>query len=217
MSKYFAKFPTTLYSLSTPSETISAEAVTDITKRLGVSRETFNDNLIFFNYAIRDGETPEKLAHRFYNDSEKHWIILVCNNIIDPQFNWPLDDRTLDKYINVKYAAFASPGQSGSEWAQINVESYYRAETTISNTNLPPKKIFYTIDKDSYDSLNVVDESYQTTLPDGTPYKVVVEKFVRTYYEYEQKSNERMRTIRVPNKEYVPELMRQFKSIFGNT
>jgi hypothetical protein len=62
---------------------------------------------------------------------EKHWIVLMFNDIIDPQYDWPLDQRTIIKYINDKYSANGAthnPPQSGLVWAQdiTNVKAYYK-------------------------------------------------------------------------------------------
>lgn len=217
MSKYFAKFPSTLYTLSTSTETPQAEAVTDITKRLGINLSSVNNNMVFVNYEIREGDTPELIAHKYYGDVEKHWIVLMSNAIVDPQWQWPLDDRTLSKFVENKYVQYAntSIGQTGYEWALQNVESYYRAETKTSSANKLAITSYYQIDKGTYDSLNATTESYDVTLDDGTTVSVKVEKLTRTYYQYEQKINEDKRQIKLLDKVHVPTLMNEFKTVFS--
>lgn len=218
MSNFFAKFPTTIYTLSKDSEATQTEAVTDITKRIGVNLDLINNNMVFIDYNIRESDTPENIAHRYYGDSEKHWIVLMSNRIIDPQFEWPMDDKTLSTFIENKYGQYAntSIGQTGYQWANQNIESYYRAETKTTSANQISVTSYYRIDKDDYDSLVPVNESYQVTLDDGTTCKVVVEKLTRTYYQYEMKLNEDKRRIKLLEKNYVPQIMTQFKSIFSN-
>ncbi|MFN9956924.1 MAG: baseplate wedge protein 53, partial [bacterium] len=48
---------------------------------------------------------PEQIANRVYGNPEKHWIILLVNQLIDPQFNWALGPYEFDKYIKQKYAS----------------------------------------------------------------------------------------------------------------
>lgn len=215
MSNYFGKFPSTIYSLSTIDESTQTEAVTDITKRLGITRENINNDTAFIDYSIRDGDTPENIAHRYYGDSEKHWIVLMSNSIIDPQYEWPLDYRTLAKYVNDKYLAQAntSLGQNGFEWANQNVESYFRSETKTSSSNSISVTSYYRIDKDDYDTLNTAAESYDVVI-DGNTVNVEVSKFTRTYYEYELKLNEDKRKIKLLDKRYVPSIMQEFKNVF---
>ena len=217
MANYFGKFPSTVYTLSTSDETTKSEAVTDITKRLGINRSSINNNMIFIDYTIKDGDTPEVIAHKYYGDVEKHWIVLMANSIIDPQTEWPMDDRTLSKFVESKYVQYAntSIGQNGYEWANQNIESYYRAETKTSNSNMISSTSYYRIDKDTYDTLNPVTESYQITLDDGTIVTVKVEKLARTYYQYELKVNEDKRQIKLIDKVHVPTLMDEFKSVFS--
>ena len=50
-----------------------------------------------------DGETPEIVADKFYNDSELYWIILMANEMIDPRFDWPLSYVNLLNYVDNKY------------------------------------------------------------------------------------------------------------------
>jgi len=52
---------------------------------------------------VKDGETPELLAHDFYGDANRHWIILLANDIIDPFYDWVLQDIHLSKYVTKKY------------------------------------------------------------------------------------------------------------------
>lgn len=216
MANYFGKFPSTIYALSTDNETSRTEAVTDITKRLGITRDSINNNMVFIDYAIKDGDTPENVAHRYYGDSEKHWIVLMSNGIIDPQFEWPLDYRTLAKFVNDKYSANANTaaGQNGFEWANQNIESYFRSETKTSTANSISVTSYYRIDKDEYDALNPASQTYEVVI-DGKTVRVEVNKFTRTYYEYELKNNEDKRSIKLLAKDYVPQVMNQFKTIFS--
>lgn len=66
--------------------------------------ENIKKNTTYFTfYMIQDGETPDSLAYNLYNDSELYWIIMLTNNIINPQFDWPLTTYELDNFINKKY------------------------------------------------------------------------------------------------------------------
>ena len=60
----------------------------------------------------------------------------MMNDIIDPQFDWPMKEPDLYKFIESKYANNASSGQTGTEWSQSNTQSYFKIETkTIVQTN----------------------------------------------------------------------------------
>ena len=84
---YFSNFPITLYSLD---DRKTVQVITNIATRGTISEEITNNLSLFYPYSIKDGETPEILADKIYNDSELHWIILHCNEIHDAMFDWPL-------------------------------------------------------------------------------------------------------------------------------
>ena len=120
MAKYFNFFPKTLYSLSNKST--SADSVTNIIARFGFESTLKENSNIFYPYDIQDGDTPEIIASKYYGSPEKHWIVLMFNNIIDPQYDWPLDQRTINDFINDKYstseyADTANTNVSGLSWA----------------------------------------------------------------------------------------------------
>lgn len=77
------------------------DQITDITHNLTV--EWTDGNVFFLNYSIKDGDTPENIAYRMWNDSSLSWVLCIVNNIIDPFFDWPLRSDELMAYIKNKY------------------------------------------------------------------------------------------------------------------
>jgi len=99
MAKYFKYFPKSIYS----TDSVLVDVVTNIVARYAF-QQSFKDNTsVFYDYDIQDSDTPEIIASKFYNSPERHWVVLMMNNIVDPQFDWPLKQDTLIKYINSKY------------------------------------------------------------------------------------------------------------------
>ena len=99
---YFKSFPYTLYSLDNTS---TIQVVTNITTRVALSDEVKNNLALFDQYDVRDGETPELVADKFYKNSELHWLVLHYNDIIDPRFDWPLSTNNLKNYVAGKYVS----------------------------------------------------------------------------------------------------------------
>ena len=97
---YFEKFPVTYYSLDDRS---SVQLVRNIFLRAVINDEIKNNYSVYDEYDIKDGETPEILASRIYDNSEYHWLILHMNDIIDPRFDWPLSTYNLIRYCQSKY------------------------------------------------------------------------------------------------------------------
>jgi hypothetical protein len=73
--------------------------VTDITTRVASSAEIRENLFLYDYYDIRDGETPEIIADKMYNDSHLHWVILLCNDIIDPVYDWVLPYNILLQHV----------------------------------------------------------------------------------------------------------------------
>ena len=55
------------------------------------------------HYDIRDGERPEMLAKRLYNEPELYWVFLLLNDIVDPITQWYMDSESLDAFVDEKY------------------------------------------------------------------------------------------------------------------
>jgi hypothetical protein len=101
---FFSKFPLIAYTLDNSN---SFQVIPDILRRIKMSDQIKNNDVFFDRYDVRDGETPEILADKFYGDSNFHWIILMINDIIDPRFDWPMDFYKLNEYCKGKYGTDA--------------------------------------------------------------------------------------------------------------
>jgi len=198
MSKYFNYFPKTVYSLD---NTNNVDVVTSIVTRFAFESSFRNNTAVYYEYNIQDSDTPEIIANKFYGDSEKHWVVLMLNDIVDPQFDWPLDQRTIISYMNEKYSANASVGQSGVSWAQANIHSYYKVETRTTNSTNTELQTKLQIDANTY--ANVATSTSNLTLEDGNSITIVISKETKSYYDYEVELNETKRTIKLLKPEFV--------------
>ncbi len=227
MAKYFNKFPLVHYTLDDGK---SFDVITNIVSRFGLERKLRNNALIYYSYEVGDGETPEIIATKIYNSPERHWIVLLANNIMDVESEWPMDNKVLINYIDKKYR---TEEMNGLDWAKTNVHSYYRTET-ISIPNVEEGKTVTRtrICKDVYDKMvedaanypfKIVDDEYvfstmhdrPTILHDGTYCYITVEKSYKTYMEYELDLNESKRNIVLFRNEFVIPLEEQLKDIFN--
>lgn len=100
---YFAKFPKVLYSVN--KEQTNPKLVPDMLARVKFIDSIISNQNLFFKYEIKGGETPEQIAYRVYGDPEKHWILLLVNQLIDPQFDWALGPYDFEEHIKQKYAS----------------------------------------------------------------------------------------------------------------
>ena len=80
----------------------------------------------FNYYKISEGERPDTLAQKIYNDSELDWVILVTNNITNVRDQWPLHGRNFTNYLLSKYGT--SDMTEEEKYAKLNEVKHY--ETT---------------------------------------------------------------------------------------
>jgi hypothetical protein len=100
MAKYFNYFSKTFYTSDDDSPGL--DTVTNIISRFAFENSLKENSAAFYPYNIQDSDTPEIIARKYYDNVERHWIVLLFNDIIDPQFDWPLDQRTIIDFIDTK-------------------------------------------------------------------------------------------------------------------
>lgn len=211
MAKYFNYFPKTPYYLNEDSESVNM--VTNIISRFGFEQSFKNNSVVYYEYDIQDGDTPEIISAKLYGSPERHWAVLMINDMVDAQFDWPLDQRTIIKYIDEKYTANASTGQTGLAWAQSNTHSYYKIETRTTNATNTTLTTKIQLDANTY--ANTAESSSVITLESGQTITAAVAKEFKSYYDYEIEQNENKRRIKLLKPEFVSTLEQQIKSVFN--
>lgn len=107
MSNYFQRLPDFEYVSRLPDAKISDYIkVKNLFKR-GVLREDIFQNLSFFTkYEIKGNDRPDNVAAEVYGDSTLDWVILITNNIINIQSEWPMSQTDFDAYLLEKYGNY---------------------------------------------------------------------------------------------------------------
>ena len=215
MAKYFNFFPISPYIKDNDSTDL--DLLTNITARFGFEESFKENDSTFYEYEIRDGDTPEVIASKIYGDPEKHWVILSFNDITDAQYDWPLEQRTLVSFIDSKYTANGSANttpQSGIVWSKINVKEYYKVLTTTHTASQTITINKYEIDANTY--ANVSPGTITQTLADGATITVQTSKETTTYYDYEIEDNEKKRNIKILKPEFVSAVDQEFRRVIVN-
>ena len=215
MSKFFNYYPKTFYTSNNNSTGI--DTVTNIIARFAFEKSLKENSSAFYKYTIKDSDTPEIIAHKFYDHSERHWIVLLFNDIIDPQYDWPLQSDTLIDYINTKYSTVeyantANTLVTGLSWAQniSHVQAYYKiiTRTSADGTDIVEK---ITVDANTYANIAATSISY--TLNNASSITQTVSKTTESYYDYELDLNEAKREIKLLKKEFVSEVEKEFRRV----
>jgi hypothetical protein len=213
MAKFFNYFPKTIYTANT--NVTGLDTVTNIIARFRFEETLKENSAAFYKYSIQDSDTPEIIAHKYYEHSERHWIVLMFNDIIDPQFDWPLKYENFINYVDSKYSANGAANttvQSGLAWAMSinNVHSYYKiVKRTSADGTVIEEKL--QVDANTY--ANVAATSATITLQSGNIITQTVSKEKKTYYEYEMDVNEEKRNIILLKPEFVPQIEKEFKKL----
>jgi len=215
MAKYFNYFPVTPYVSN--NQTSGVDTATNIIARFSFEKKLKENESSFYKYTIKDSDTPEIIAKKYYEHSERHWIVLLFNDIIDPQYDWPLQYSQFIDYVDSKYTANGAANttvQTGLEWAQDinNVKEYYKIVTRTSSDGT---EIIEKLEIDANTYANVGSSQVSHTLPDGSEVVETISTLTKTWYEYENEQNEAKREINLLKKEFVGEVEKEFKRVIS--
>jgi hypothetical protein len=214
MAKYFNFFPRTVYTVE--SKTNSLETVTNITSRFAFEQGLKDNSAAFYEYDIKESDTPEIIASKFYGNPERHWIVLLFNDIIDPQFDWPLSFNSFNEYVDKKYSApqyanTANTMVSGLSFARSEDKSYYKVITVVSPSDGVTTTKEIEIDEAQY--INVAASSVVYQLENNTTITETISKKTKTFYDYENELNDKKRKIKLLKSEFVPAIEKEFKRV----
>jgi hypothetical protein len=145
----------------------------------------------YYTYIVQEHETAQFIADKYYDDVTLDWIIYMANNIIDPQYDWPLTYLNLIEFIKAKYGTVAAAQSQVHHYEQI----LYKGER-LSNGTIVKEKTFQ-VDLATYNSIG--DSSFKREVSN---------------YNYEILTNDAKREIKIVRKEFLPGILRQQKVIF---
>lgn len=109
MSKpYFRQVPDFEYVSITQGEQYLNEYVTlkNLFKRAKLREDIFENLAFFEKYSIKGDERPDNVAAKFYNDPTLDWVILLSNNILNIQDEWPMTTQTFEEVMLEKYESY---------------------------------------------------------------------------------------------------------------
>jgi len=160
---YFNNFPLIPYD---SEGNYKFKDVTNLLRRVGLRAKVKTNTLLYDTYDVRNGETPESIADKLYNDSQLHWVVLMINNISDRFHDWPMTEAQFLEYINDKYDNldaihhYEIPQESGDTSIKINIgtsNSDYPTATAITNYEHEQEV------QDAKRKIRLLDPSYITT------------------------------------------------------
>lgn len=107
MSNYFSQVPNFEYVSRIAGARIGDYVIVKNLFKKGKLREDIFQNLAFFTkYQITGDDRPDNVAFEVYRDSNLDWLVLISNNIINIQTEWPLPQRDFDRFLLDKYGDY---------------------------------------------------------------------------------------------------------------
>ena len=147
---YFDSFPVIPYD---SKGDLNSKDVTNLLRRVGMRTKLKTNTLLYDTYDVKEGETPEMIAHKLYGDAKLHWIILLVNDITDRYHQWPMTGGQFLDYINDKYS---------------NVDGIHHYESTQTSGDTKVKiEVFNEVDDDAYTGLTpITNREYEESEQD---------------------------------------------------
>ena len=104
---YFRQVPDLEYVSRLPNAKISDYIkVKNLFKRGKLADDIFANLSFFTKYQIEGDDRPDNVAYKVYSDSTVDWGVLLSNNYINIQSEWPLLQNDFDRYLLDKYGTY---------------------------------------------------------------------------------------------------------------
>ena len=114
MSFFFRYHPTTEYTLKGKTFTFQ-----NMFLRYRLLKVLENRSMLYYEHELVEGQSLQYIAERYYEDSSLDWVILITNNIVDPQFDLPLEYQDFINYVKGKYGSVESAMGTTHHYEQI--------------------------------------------------------------------------------------------------
>ena len=187
MANYFRNLPRVGYDINGTGKD-SFVNVTNIMKRVKFKPSVLEDISNYYPYYVKEGERPDIVAHAQYGNIGYAYLILLVNDIYDPNFDWPLNSQVFEKFIINKYGSVTTAISGIKHYFQI-----IRAEVPRTGTSERIPEVKFAVDETTYDALGISD---RTTLSN---------------YDHEVELNDAKREIRLINPDFIQDIDYQVK------
>ena len=144
---YFSQFPLMGYDIKGDN---GYKLVPDILRRVKLRANLRNGMFIFDNYDVKEGETPETVAFKWFGDTEYHWVVLMTNNITDRYYEWPLTQPQFQAHLEDKYGV-----------GNIDSTHHYEISQTSGPTSSRDNSHLVEVNSDASGATAVTNREYE--------------------------------------------------------
>ena len=200
---YFSQTPNILYDtkpVSYPFSESDLVVAKNFFRRYVINEDVYGYATFYNKYAVNEGISIAEIAREYYGSVTYDWVIILTNNLINPQFSFPLTDYTVRKIAEEKYG--------DDTYSGIH---HYETIETKSGQKLGGKPILaleggLKVDKTFYDSpFTYWNGTQNITVAGNTVSKPVLN------YDHEIAENEKKREIYILRKKYLFKFVEEFK------
>ena len=204
--QYFDTLPKIIHTNDNGVSTI----MTNLMARVSIMPEILKNPMVYYKYDVQEGDTPEIIAHKYYDDPYRYWIVLFANKMLDPQWDWPLSSLQFNEYVNDKY---------GGNLTDTHHYEKVITKTTRGTDDDQTVTEKFVISGEEFLSLLYshpfgIDVSRTFPLPIGFV-DITIQPTAVTNYDYELDLNESKRNISILNSKYVEELEKEFQDLMS--
>ena len=235
--KYFKHYPTIDFDVKNDGELIEAK---DIFRNIRV-RDNSDEAITGYEYYyINDQDRPDVLATKLYGDATLYWLFWMVNDQFATYNDWPKSQSILERFIARKYSGKALVSNQQSDIVSSSDSKFLQGEKVVGSTSSafgyvtkidPTNKQLILNDVQGVFQVNETvtgsqssksftlssvrnfsDSPHHYINSDGNKTTSETTTMV-TNSEYEQTLNDSKRDIRYIKVDYVPQLLREFKSM----
>lgn len=235
--KYFKHYPTIDFDVKNDGELIEAK---DIFRNIRV-RDNSDEAITGYEYYyINDQDRPDVLATKLYGDATLYWLFWMVNDQFATYNDWPKSQSILERFIARKYSGKALVSNQQSDIVSSSDSKFLQGEKVVGSTSSafgyvtkidPTNKQLILNDVQGVFQVNETvtgsqssksftlssvrnfsDSPHHYINSDGNKTTSETTTMV-TNSEYEQTLNDSKRNIRYIKVDYVPQLLREFKSM----
>lgn len=205
---YFNSFPKIAVSDSVGNQIL----MTNLMARSEIIPSLLNNPLLYYKYDVKDSDRPDVIADKYYEDSDRYWLVLMSNQILDPIREWPLTSQQFEAYLTEKYSAAANTTPVLS-YIQSTIYQYTKTITTYESVSMEETSKTFIIDLPTYTLTQT--GTIQQSFSDGSYVRQTTSKNAVSIYEYETAQNEAKRNINLINAKYASQFESNFKSLMS--
>ncbi len=199
----FRQFPKIFYTL-VPGQ--APVVVTNIMARVKVRQKVLSTAVKTYPYQIKETDTPDIIAAKYYDDPNRFWLVLAANDICDPYYDWPLPYDVFQKFIVGKYGSIQA--------AQTTTHHYEKWINKVDSASRQSTTEILQIDQATYDALPVSQVS-TLNLQNGKAVTITITKNLVPVWDYEYNLNEAKRNIRIIDKAYIGQIEAELIAAFN--